>query len=711
MKNKTVGINNEDIYLFCEDFLKFYQKGDVLNEYSKNSKLYHLNTVKNQDLFIIPHKNNIITQTKKMDRCFCNSQRKRIYRLSETFSAILRQHKAIVFTIQCISKPHQTFFMELFELLNKINFLLRKKNKFFIMGMNLKGSGASTPKHLHVQLIPVFLAGNLTILLNNIERNKKIYCQNEMRRSEEDIQNPIASLIIYKYEFPSYGLQLEYNIDYTQKEIGKFFYNTLTTCLEKKSDLSYNIFIFSQFLNRVNLVFRKTKNECPLRTPHVKKKFLKKINNKYIFHLYKNWHFGWLEMLGCFFPPNNTDNISFFDHSFLKFLLKQTSVNPNDKFIIEHIVFSTKNFHLLKNKVLLTAPARIDLSSCCASDIPLISFNHGGYAINAAVTINNLRPVTVTCYAIPEYSLILYSKDLHQMERITNKKQLYNFQSPLKLLKAAFVASNLIDKKKELSKIFLQQGSGILLITQTNLPIGAGLGISGILAATIIKALYTMYRCPINNNEIVEKAIFAEYLMGSICGWQDPIGGMYGGIKAITCNPNTLDVRVSQFSLKKKFQNKWNKRVVLFYIKRTNYGSDRVSYLIKNHSKCKKRYVTVHKKFYFIHQNIINTIKNANFDKLANYLYLYFEEMSIFDTNYSTRLINKICHSLINLVDGFKLSGAGSGGYIIFIAKKNKLNQLLTQLNGIVKDLKLLKIPSHIARCAIEDKGIKEEIE
>ena len=69
---------------------------------------------------------------------------------------------------------------------------------------------------------------------------------------------------------------------------------------------------------------------------------------------------------------------------------------------------------------------------------------------------------------------------------------------------------------------------GITVICSSSLPHGSGLGTSSILACCIISAL--LGEIP-DKEDLIHLVLYVEHLLTTGGGWQDQVGGIYGGIK------------------------------------------------------------------------------------------------------------------------------------------------------------------------------------
>ncbi|GKF92065.1 bifunctional fucokinase/fucose pyrophosphorylase, partial [Tanacetum coccineum] len=89
--------------------------------------------------------------------------------------------------------------------------------------------------------------------------------------------------------------------------------------------------------------------------------------------------------------------------------------------------------------------------------------------------------------------------------------------------------------------------TGLLVKTWAHIPRGSGLGTSSILAAAVVKGLLRISDGDESNENVARLVLVLEQIMGTGGGWQDPIGGLYPGIKCTTSFPG-IPLRVQVMS-------------------------------------------------------------------------------------------------------------------------------------------------------------------
>ena len=168
-------------------------------------------------------------------------------------------------------------------------------------------------------------------------------------------------------------------------------------------------------------------------------------------------------------------------------------------------------------KIIARAPARVDPAGG-GTDAPPYCIDYGGAVVNFSIA----RHSYVSFEWLPRGSgVILYSHDQKQGVRAVSIKDL-KYDGRVDLLKA-FV------------KRLFSEDDAFLLVTQSDIPQGTGLGGSGTLGVTLLGAIARAQAKQMTKSEIALLANEIERAdLGNRGGSQDSYGAALGGIKLIT---------------------------------------------------------------------------------------------------------------------------------------------------------------------------------
>ena len=139
--------------------------------------------------------------------------------------------------------------------------------------------------------------------------------------------------------------------------------------------------------------------------------------------------------------------------------------------------------------------------------------------------------------------MTIAAKDIKEFGEFTDISQIQKFEKEYEsftMIKSCLIICGIIPKEGgNLEEILLRLGSGFVIEYEVfNTPRGSGLGTASILCAAIIKAILEFFGIEHNENDIVNKVLEVEQILGTGGGWQDTIGGLHKGIKLITSEKN-----------------------------------------------------------------------------------------------------------------------------------------------------------------------------
>jgi D-glycero-alpha-D-manno-heptose-7-phosphate kinase len=168
-------------------------------------------------------------------------------------------------------------------------------------------------------------------------------------------------------------------------------------------------------------------------------------------------------------------------------------------------------------KIIARAPARVDPAGG-GTDTPPYCFDHGGAVVNFSIA----RHSYVSFEPLPKSNgVILYSHDQKQGVQAASIKDL-KYDGRVDLLKA-------------FAKRLLSEDDAFLMVSQSDIPQGTGLGGSGTLGVAMLGAIARAQGKNMTRSEI---ALLANEIeredLGNSGGSQDSFGAAMGGIKLIT---------------------------------------------------------------------------------------------------------------------------------------------------------------------------------
>ncbi len=175
-------------------------------------------------------------------------------------------------------------------------------------------------------------------------------------------------------------------------------------------------------------------------------------------------------------------------------------------------------------------PLRIDFAGGW-SDTPPICEEMGGTVLNAAVTLDGVRPVKVLVRRLPVNEVRVESADLGKSCVITDIKEILAPKDPhdwCALVKSALTVTG-----------FSFATGGLDIRISADVPKGSGMGTSSILGAALVSALERIAGRKDDWKRVSALTLSLEKEMQTGGGWQDQIGGLLPGVKLVSTKRGT----------------------------------------------------------------------------------------------------------------------------------------------------------------------------
>ncbi len=251
--------------------------------------------------------------------------------------------------------------------------------------------------------------------------------------------------------------------------------------------------------------------------------------------------------------------------------------------------------------------------------------------------------------------------------------------------------NNLLDIKhplvREIFKLY-NLNQSIDLNTFSDIPQRTGLGGSSSFAVSILLAIYKKFKYDLNKNKLSLDAIKIEReILNEAGGIQDQIWAAYGGFNSIEIK-RSGEFFVRPLPVSSNFIEEFEQSLVLIYTLQQRDND----IIAKEHIEYDKT------KILELSKQAYSEFQNENINEIGKLLTLSWIEKKKISSNICTKEIENIISVLdsINGVYGYKLPGAGGGGFIVAICNQTAKNKL----NEIFKDSILpIKIEKNGATC------------
>ena len=211
------------------------------------------------------------------------------------------------------------------------------------------------------------------------------------------------------------------------------------------------------------------------------------------------------------------------------------------------------------SSVKVELPLRIDFAGGW-SDTPPICVEQGGSVLNAAVTLNGVRPVQVTVSRLAEMIVDVESRDLGKRGVYRTDAEIADHADPSDwgcLVKSALTVVG-----------YRIAEGGLRICISADVPKGSGMGTSSILGAALITALGKVRGCAYDWRKVSDLTLALEREMRTGGGWQDQLGGLLPGVKLLRSTPGArqrIAVKTLGDAATRRFSKFLRDRALLYF--------------------------------------------------------------------------------------------------------------------------------------------------
>ena len=333
------------------------------------------------------------------------------------------------------------------------------------------------------------------------------------------------------------------------------------------------------------------------------------------------------------------------------------------------------------------SPVRIDIAGGW-TDTPPYCLMEGGTVINFAIELNGQPPLQAYVKPSKDFRIVLRSIDLGAMEVVETNEQLMDFMhvgSPFSIPKAALSLAGF--GNSPLSTLHSQLecfGCGIELTLLSAIPAGSGLGTSSILAATVLGALNDFCGLGWDKNEIGHRTLMLEQMLTTGGGWQDQFGGVLGGVKLLQTGRGFDQSPVVRWLPDDLWtQPEYKACHLLYYTGITRTAKQILAEIVRrmflNHNE-ELRLLREMKEHTMA---MYEAIQRNDFQQMGGLVRKTWHQNQMLDSGTNPSAVSALTDLIDDLCLGYKLPGAGGGGYLYMIAKDPeaaaRVKQILTE--------------------------------
>jgi galactokinase/mevalonate kinase-like predicted kinase len=336
------------------------------------------------------------------------------------------------------------------------------------------------------------------------------------------------------------------------------------------------------------------------------------------------------------------------------------------------------------------SPVRIDLAGGW-TDTPPYCLYAGGSVVNVAIELNGQPPLQVYIKPSRSYAITLRSIDLGAVEVITTWAELENYNkvgSPFSIPKAAlslagFVPSFSTGKHKSLEDQLKAFDSGIEITLLSAIPAGSGLGTSSILAATVLGALSDFCGLGWDKNETGNRSLILEQMLTTGGGWQDPFGGLFHGLKLLQTNEGFNQSPFVRWLPGYLFTDpQYRSCHLLYYTGITRTAKDILAEIVAAMFLNSGKHLRLLAGMKAHASDMYDAIQSGDFPAYGRLVGKTWEQNKALDAGANPPAIEALARQIKDYTLGYKLPGAGGGGYLYMVAKDpeaaGRIHQILS---------------------------------
>lgn len=323
------------------------------------------------------------------------------------------------------------------------------------------------------------------------------------------------------------------------------------------------------------------------------------------------------------------------------------------------------------------SPVRIDLAGGW-TDTPPYCLMEGGSVINIAIELNGQPPLQTYVKPCHEPHIVLRSIDLGAIEIIDTYEQLAQYNkvgSPFSIPKAALSLAGFLPEfsKERYSSLRAQLeafGCGIELTLLSAIPAGSGLGTSSILASTVLGAVNDFCSLAWDKNEIGHRTLILEQLLTTGGGWQDQFGGVLGGVKLLQTQRGFNQSPIVRWLPDNIFtQAEYQPCHLLYYTGVTRTAKHILAEIVR------RMFLNHHDQLLKLRQmkehtmEMYEAIQRQDFLQTGRLIRRTWQQNQQIDNGTNPPAIEQLTRLIDDYCLGYKLPGAGGGGYLYMVAK------------------------------------------
>ena len=213
-------------------------------------------------------------------------------------------------------------------------------------------------------------------------------------------------------------------------------------------------------------------------------------------------------------------------------------------------------------------------------------------------------------------------------------------------------------------------GSGLEITLLAAIPAGSGLGTSSILAATVLGAISDFCGLAWDKNEIGNRTLILEQLLTTGGGWQDQYGGVLHGLKLLQTNEGFNQNPLVRWLPEYLFTDpEYRPCHLLYYTGITRTAKDILSEIVRGMFLNSEAHLGLLSEMKAHALDMYEAIQCGDFVTYGKLVGKTWEQNKALDSGTNPAAVEAIISKIQAYALGYKLPGAGGGGYLYIVAK------------------------------------------
>ena len=357
------------------------------------------------------------------------------------------------------------------------------------------------------------------------------------------------------------------------------------------------------------------------------------------------------------------------------------------------------------------SPVRIDIAGGW-TDTPPFCLMEGGNVVNLAIELNGQPPLQAYVKPCREPRIVLRSIDLGASEVVTTYDELADYRhvgSPFSIPKAALVLSGFMpgfsdERFDSLENQLRAFGCGIEVTLLSSIPAGSGLGTSSLLASTILGVLNDFCGLMWDKNEIGRRTLVLEQLLTTGGGWQDQFGGLLPGVKLLQTGRGFEQNPVVRWLPQNLYtQPEYRTCHLLYYTGITRTAKKILAEIVRKMFLNQRDQLALLREMKGHALDMYEALQRQNFETMGCLVRKTWQQNQLLDSGTNPPEVQQVTSLIDDLCLGYKLPGAGGGGYLYMVAKDAEAAARIKQ----VLNANRLNANARFVEMSLSDKGLQ----